>query len=611
MEIAKTHFAEGRRLWPAIGVALAGYACGGALAWHAGFHMIVTNDTLGHCLEAQYLRDRLLESLLYLHAQPPLLNLVLGLALKLEAAGGPAIRDSLFYLHAVLGALAAAGVGAIASLLIRPRVYLYACILLFTFHPVFYTYTFTFFYTIHELVLLLWGAFFAVRFWRHRGTLDFAAAGLLAVALVYTRSLFHPAWALGFIGILFVWSRKDRDPAASGRRQRAAVTAVLVAILFAWPLKNRILFGTFSYSSWIGYNLAHNYVDGFDRFFPDPRGFYVQEKLDDRIPVIWTTGHVEAAVAPRPEPLEIGYWVGHPDVSAARPVRVRMVIDGKLRIDDAVTSRGFRRHRLRLDPGLEESRIQIDIDPVWSNHEPRELGIALLNLRWVTTTGTVQTEYVAPAVIDYQVPPHLRHVPVIVDPMKTPISFNHNHYSVFDITRRGKEMTAQALKRDPWLFLERLKLNYLYFTRYTGLHYAGCYYVYEGTFMYRWLELWQGVLLQDYRPAPLLAANLRSFWPPSGFMFTFPLIVALAAVKSRSRWWRRPIDARLAALMLYSILWVFVIALLIDGVESNRMRFSTMPFLLILFFWLLPAPRRRVGAPRQAARRCQTAAIPR
>jgi hypothetical protein len=81
------------------------YACGVGLALAAGYRMTVPYWYF-QILARQPLTSRLGESLWNLHAQPPELNLLLGLALKLERATGWAPERSLLALHLVLGAVA-------------------------------------------------------------------------------------------------------------------------------------------------------------------------------------------------------------------------------------------------------------------------------------------------------------------------------------------------------------------------------------------------------------------------------------------------------------------------------------------------------------------------
>src|SRR4051794_628475 len=87
---------------------LAVYACGAGLAFLAGWRMQVSYEYF-QLLAREPLTTRLAESLFNLHAQPPLLNLLLGLALKLERATGLAPERSLLALHLALGAAATVG----------------------------------------------------------------------------------------------------------------------------------------------------------------------------------------------------------------------------------------------------------------------------------------------------------------------------------------------------------------------------------------------------------------------------------------------------------------------------------------------------------------------
>lgn len=75
-----------------------------------------------------------------------------------------------------------------------------------------------------------------------------ATAGLLT-AIALTRSLFHPVWALGVLAVLIVL----RPPS---KRVMVAALALPVVGVGGWMLKNQILFGEATTSSWIGFNMT-------------------------------------------------------------------------------------------------------------------------------------------------------------------------------------------------------------------------------------------------------------------------------------------------------------------------------------------------------------------
>lgn len=572
-------------------VALSGYACGGALAWAADFHMFVEIEPFVHFLDARALRSRLWESLLYLHAQPPLLNFILGAALKLEQAGGPSIRESLFWMQQALGALAAAGVGALAARMIRSTAAACLATLVFVLHPMLHAHATVFFYTIHELLFLVWMAVFVERYLRRRRAADFAGAGVFAVALVHTHALFSPLWAAAALAGLYGLDPRRRP--GNAPRRMVPVALCLAAVLCAWPLKNWIIFDSFSYTSWLGYNLAHNYFSNSEHILPDARGLYRPEQLGAES-VRWTLGHAEFDLVPLAPRLQFEYTVAHPAGGAAQPVRVTMRVDGKPVLEDSITSRGPQRRQLAVRALNRRQRVEFDVAPTWRDEIGRELGIAIGPMRWLTTTGSLEARILMPPEITRGVPAKLRHVPALVKPLKPGNHTNCNHYWMFDFSRRGLDLTVRALRRNPRLLLDKIAANYLFYTRFSGRHPnsgdLGCP---PGSLLWHWKKIYEIALCQDFRPDSKLSETGMSGWPVSGFMLTFPALIALIAAQIARRWRAGPVRARTALFMLYCIVWVFLLSVVVDGLEGNRLRFATLPFLIILACGLPAATARR------------------
>src|SRR5438105_5510346 len=142
---------------------LAAYLCGAGLAFVAGWRMQVSYEYF-QLLAREPLTTRLAESLFNLHAHPPLLNLLLGLALKLERATGLAPERSLLAFHLALGGAITAGLYILlVRLAVAPwlRRLVLAVVLL---DPAFYSFVLDFFYPLHELFLLTCAALAVERF---------------------------------------------------------------------------------------------------------------------------------------------------------------------------------------------------------------------------------------------------------------------------------------------------------------------------------------------------------------------------------------------------------------------------------------------------------------
>lgn len=248
-----------RRTWWLLpgGLWLASYAL--AIAAGVRFRLVLA---LLQLLDHEELLAHPLRSLLLLHGQPPGLNALLAALLAAARAGGPLGVEP-----ETLGAIFFAALGLAACLLLyrlglaltgRPGVALLPVVLL-VLDPGFHVYSAVFFYSLPLLVLLLASLVAAAGWLEGRDEwLPPLVAAVAATSL--TRSLYHPLWGLAFLGLVALarWrllgSATPPRPWAGRPALLAAVAAL--ALLFAWPAKNLLLFGTATTTSWTGFNLA-------------------------------------------------------------------------------------------------------------------------------------------------------------------------------------------------------------------------------------------------------------------------------------------------------------------------------------------------------------------
>lgn len=201
-------------------------------------------------LDLAQLHERLVPSLLGLHSQPPLWNLVIGTAATVCQAGE---LCTLRWLHAFNIALtfaaavmllrslrwlgltqAAALVAAIAFTLLPSTVYYEN----YTFYP-------------HLAMVLVLAVFTAVLAHQRSRALHHLALALLAVALLsWLWGLFHPLIMAG-VGALMVL----RSP-ASPSRAKGVMMLTLVLVVLLPSAKNLALHGFFGTSSWLGMNMS-------------------------------------------------------------------------------------------------------------------------------------------------------------------------------------------------------------------------------------------------------------------------------------------------------------------------------------------------------------------
>lgn len=197
-------------------------------------------------LDLDLLRHDLARSLVYLHAQPPLGNLIVGLALAAEPvpltvslgllghALGIATACALLVTFRRLGMSPALRVGLVTAYTVSPSAILYE-------HFVAYEYMLA--ACLAGALALLLG-FATTGRWR-----DLAGGFGLLGTVALTRSLFHFAWLVGVTVLVLL--------AVPTRARRVLPVAVITLLLTTgWYAKNLMLFGSFSGSTWLGMNLA-------------------------------------------------------------------------------------------------------------------------------------------------------------------------------------------------------------------------------------------------------------------------------------------------------------------------------------------------------------------
>ncbi len=198
-------------------------------------------------------------SLVDLHSQPPILNLLFGLALKASAWTGMTVEILLQPLYFAIGAFTLISLTAVAKRLISRTVVRRVVLLLVVLNPYFYAVHHYLFYTAWEILFLCVMAFLSLRYFDRPSAGRLAAALAPAILLVYTRSLFHPVW-FGILCVVLLSLGRPRESA--GWKPIVLVGAFALILIAVWPLKNLIRFGFFGYSSWSGMSIARGLPTG-------------------------------------------------------------------------------------------------------------------------------------------------------------------------------------------------------------------------------------------------------------------------------------------------------------------------------------------------------------
>ena len=197
-------------------------------------------------LDVALLKEHLAESLLYLHSQPPLFNLFLGVVLKLFPG---------HYVSAFQVAFLAMGIGLYASLfLVMRRLGISSWLglilsTLFIASPSFVLYEEWLFCTLPVTLALVLSVLFLQSFVESGGGTSAIGFVLCLLLLCGTWALFHLVYLVVVTGGLLVLL-----PGKRSILLKAAVPVMcLVVALYA---KNLVLFGHFGPSTWLGMNVA-------------------------------------------------------------------------------------------------------------------------------------------------------------------------------------------------------------------------------------------------------------------------------------------------------------------------------------------------------------------
>jgi 4-amino-4-deoxy-L-arabinose transferase-like glycosyltransferase len=213
-----------------------------------GLHFDATTlPTYMQFIDPPLLKERLLESIWFYHANPPMLNLLAGVGLKLFGEHAELFFSAVFHL---LGLILAAVVYALTRRLSGSRAAAIVATGLLVFSPSFVLYENWFMYSFPAAVFLSLSAWLLYRYVQTRQTKWCVAFfGVLALLLL-TRSLFHLAWMVLITGLLTIalWSH---------RRQVLVGAAVPLLVVALWYGKNYYYFGTFSSSTWMGLGLSN------------------------------------------------------------------------------------------------------------------------------------------------------------------------------------------------------------------------------------------------------------------------------------------------------------------------------------------------------------------
>jgi len=212
----------------------------------AGLHFDNTSPRYFYqFIDPLLLKTRFLESIWYLHSQPPLFNFLAGLFYQ-SFSPQSKIFQLLFLVLGLLFALVLYWLGLRLGLkpwisavltiwfVVSPATVLYE-------NLYFYTYPVTFILVLAALALSKFLE--ADDFWWGFGFFS------LMASLCLTWAIFHLFWMIAVIALVAIFYRNWR--------KLILVSLIPVLLVVGWYTKNYVLFGDFGASSWAGMNLSH------------------------------------------------------------------------------------------------------------------------------------------------------------------------------------------------------------------------------------------------------------------------------------------------------------------------------------------------------------------
>jgi hypothetical protein len=237
-----------------IRVVVGAFVLSRAAAYAAGIRFDARLLTAGvQIIDAGVLRDRLVESVWYLHSQPPLFNLFLGLATRISPFS---VEWTFAPLWLALGAALVAVVHRLARALAMDTRVAAAVTVVVTANPVTILYENHLSYEYPLAVAIAALVLAALRWAETRRLVWLAAVAGLAGAAMLTRALLHPAWYVLVVGLALL----ARPPRQSWW-PALAIVFVPLALAGAVIAKNEVLFGSPQLSSLTAWNVGRLTLD--------------------------------------------------------------------------------------------------------------------------------------------------------------------------------------------------------------------------------------------------------------------------------------------------------------------------------------------------------------
>jgi hypothetical protein len=201
-------------------------------------------------LDVETLRNHLLAGVWYDHAQPPVFNLLLGSVLKIGGNHSILLFTIILKLISLVNALL---LFTITKKLVRVNLLPLLTALIYILSPATLIFECELFYTSFISLLLLVSVYNLVRLTDSNNRWNTFGIIFPLTLLCLTRSVYHICWLFLITAFLLFYFR--RRPVLNNLILVSLAGIILVG---GWYVKNKILFGKFTVSTWIGMNMARN-----------------------------------------------------------------------------------------------------------------------------------------------------------------------------------------------------------------------------------------------------------------------------------------------------------------------------------------------------------------
>lgn len=200
-------------------------------------------------LDVETLKQHLLTGVWFDHAQPPVFNMFLGFMLKCFGESALAFGVVFKIISLANGLLL---YSLIKKLTRIPKLPLWITVA-FLLSPATLIFECELFYTTVVSLLLLTTIYFIFRFHAKPSGANITGVFLPMVLLCLTRSVYHILWLSFIAAVMLIYYMKK-----AGFREIMTAGILSILLVGSWYAKNKILFGKFTLSTWIGMNLARN-----------------------------------------------------------------------------------------------------------------------------------------------------------------------------------------------------------------------------------------------------------------------------------------------------------------------------------------------------------------